>query len=49
MDKKQIHKIGKQINKPIKFIKKNAGMIATVFVSVGVPAILDKFVGKGKK
>lgn len=34
MDKKQVHKIGKMINKPVKFVKKNAGKIFT-----GVSAI----------
>lgn len=27
MDKKQAHTIGKKINKPVKFVKKNAGVI----------------------
>ncbi|WP_373756401.1 hypothetical protein [Streptococcus ferus] len=29
MDKKQIHKIGKIVNKPVKFVKQNAGKIIT--------------------
>ena len=27
MDKKQVHKIGKKLNKPIKFVKQNKGAI----------------------
>lgn len=34
MDKKQIHKFGKAINKPIKFVKKNIIPIVTVGGSV---------------
>jgi len=34
MDKKQVHKIGKKINKPIKFVKQNKGTIASVVSAV---------------
>lgn len=34
MDKKQVHKIGKKINKPIKFVKQNMGTIASVVSAV---------------
>lgn len=37
MDKKQVHKIGKKLNKPIKFVKQNmmtilsvAGLVTTI-------------------
>ena len=37
MDKKQVHTIGKMINKPVKFVKRNAGKI---FYGVSVIASL---------
>lgn len=30
MEKNKVHKIGKMINKPVKFVKKNMGIISTV-------------------
>lgn len=29
MDRKQIHKIGKNLNKPVTFVKKNTGNVLT--------------------
>ncbi|MCO4521054.1 hypothetical protein Si102_00210 [Streptococcus infantarius subsp. infantarius] len=46
MDKKQVHKIGKKINKPIKFVKQNKGTIAYV---VSVVATIITAVKTGKK
>lgn len=46
MDKKQVHKIGKKINKPIKFVKQNKGAIASV---VSVVASIITVVKTGKK
>ena len=34
MDRNQVHKIGKIINKPVKFVKENAGKTATVLAAV---------------
>lgn len=34
MDRKQIHKIGKSMNKPVKFVKNHAGKIMTVIATV---------------
>lgn len=34
MDRKQIHKIGKSVNTPVKFLKNNAGKIMTVIATV---------------
>ncbi|MFS9171442.1 hypothetical protein QM857_05020 [Streptococcus infantis] len=45
MDKKQIHKIGKNMNKPIKVIKNHAGVI----VSVVVPLVATVVLGKQSK
>ena len=45
MDKKQIHKIGKNMNKPIKVIKNHAGVI----VSVVVPLVATVVLGKKSK
>ena len=45
MDRKQIHKIGRIMNKPVKFVKKNAGII----VSVVVPAVVTAFLGSKNK
>ena len=49
MDKKQVHQIGKTLNKPVKFLKKNAAIIATALVSSGGSAIANHFSGKNKK
>ena len=46
MDKKQVHKIGKKINKPIKFVKQNKGTIASVVSAV---AAIITAVNTGKK
>ncbi|MGT2949571.1 hypothetical protein [Streptococcus devriesei] len=48
MDKKQVHKIGKMINKPVKFVKKNAGWIVTAVVSVGGTAIVNALTEKNR-
>lgn len=45
MDKKQVHKIGKKLNKPIKFVKQNKGAIASV-VSVVATIIIAEKTGK---
>lgn len=45
MDKKQVHKIGKKINKPIKFVKQNKRAIAFV-VNVVVTIIIAEKNGK---
>lgn len=49
MDKKKVHKIGKTINKPIKFVKNNIGVILTVGGSIGGSAIFSKITNKNKK
>lgn len=49
MDKKQIHQIGKTLNKPVKIVKKNIGLIVTVILSVGGTAIVNHFSGKNEK
>ena len=49
MDKKQIHQIGKTLNKPVKIVKENIGLIATVILSVGATAIVNHFSGKNEK
>ena len=42
MDRKQIHKIGKSMNKPVKFVKNHAGKIMTVITTVvSVVAFID--------
>lgn len=45
MDRKQIHKIGKSMNKPVKFVKNHAGTI----ISVVVPAVVTAFLGSKNK
>lgn len=42
MDKKQIHKIGKNMNKPIKVIKNHAGVIVSVVVPLVATVVLGK-------
>lgn len=46
MDKKQVHKIGKKINKPIKFVKQNTRTILSVVGLVATIIIAEK---TGKK
>ncbi|CYU84394.1 TPA: hypothetical protein TZY74_000949 [Streptococcus suis] len=46
MDKNQVHKIGKIINKPIKFIKNNSGKIVT---GLGTVAYLSTLVKNNQK
>lgn len=42
MDRNQVHKIGKIMNKPVKFVKENAGKMATVLTAVvSVVALID--------
>lgn len=42
MDRKQINKIGKSMNKPVKFVKNHAGKIMTVITTVvSVVAFID--------
>lgn len=42
MDRNQVHKIGKIINKPVKFVKENARKTATVLAAVvSVVAFID--------
>lgn len=42
MDRKQIHKIGKSMNKSVKFVKNHAGKIMTVITTVvSVVAFID--------
>ncbi|MCP9017913.1 hypothetical protein NML69_07950 [Streptococcus sp. CF8-6] len=42
MDRNQVHKIGKIMNKPVKFVKENAGEMATVLTAVvSVVALID--------
>lgn len=47
MDKKQIHKIGKNMNKPIKVIKNHAGVIVSVVVPLVATVVLGKKVKIG--
>ncbi|HFR3767119.1 TPA: hypothetical protein ACHVGS_001753 [Streptococcus suis] len=47
MDKNQVHKIGKIINKPVKFVKKNMGIISTAVIVYGGP-MLAKYLNERK-
>ncbi|GAB6708529.1 hypothetical protein ACRPLU_09575 [Streptococcus uberis] len=49
MLKNKVHKVGKTINKPVKFIKNNIGTILTVGSFLGGPAIINKLTNKNKK
>lgn len=47
MDKNQVHKVGKMLNKPVKFVKKNMGIISTAVIAYGGP-MLAKYLKERK-
>ncbi|HEM6089557.1 TPA: hypothetical protein ACGO9G_000967 [Streptococcus suis] len=48
MDKNQVHKIGKNLNKPVKFVKKHIGTISTAVVVFGGPMLKSYLKEKNK-
>ncbi|HEM2809365.1 TPA: hypothetical protein U2C13_001612 [Streptococcus suis] len=48
MDKNQVHKIGKNLNKPVKFVKKHIGTISTAVVVFGGPMLTSYLKEKNK-
>ncbi|HFI0148887.1 TPA: hypothetical protein ACGO16_001549 [Streptococcus suis] len=49
MDKNQVHKIGKNLNKPVKFVKKHIGTISTAVVVLGGPMLTNYLKEKKNK